>query len=72
LALKLPLSQDPPFYSSSIYAISASSKLHPKDDVIMTEPYPPEHYRVQYEKADKMFEDGDIDKAIEQAQHNLA
>jgi hypothetical protein len=72
LALKLPLSQDLPFCSSFISIISASSKLHPKDSVIMTGPYPPQHYRTQYERAEEMFEDGDIDNAIEQAQHNLA
>jgi hypothetical protein len=38
----------------------------------MAEPYLPQYHRTQYERAEEIFEDGDIDKAIEQAQHNLA
>jgi hypothetical protein len=38
----------------------------------MADPYPPKFHRTQYERTEKIFEDGDIDKAIAEAQSNLA
>jgi hypothetical protein len=63
LAFKLPLSLGPPF---------CSPKLHPKDDMIMADTHLPQYHRTQYERTEKIFEDGDIDKAIAEAQSNIA
>jgi hypothetical protein len=72
LALKPPLSLGLPFCSSSISTIFTSPKFHPKDNAIMADPYPPKFHRTQYERTEKIFEDSDIDKAIAEAQSNLA
>jgi hypothetical protein len=38
----------------------------------MANPHPLRFRKEQYEKTEKIFEDGDIDKAIAEAQSNIA
>jgi hypothetical protein len=71
-ALKLPLSLGLPFCFSSISTISTRPKSHSKDNAIMADPYSPMFHKTQYERTEKIFEDGDIDKAIAEAQSNIA